>query len=70
MTDTTTESRLLAHDYRLQAADCREQSERFSNTHHKENWLKIARQWQYLAEVAESYYLGTIRHEARAHSSS
>jgi hypothetical protein len=43
-------------DYRLQAADCREQSERASNAHHKENWLKIAQQWQSLAETAEKYH--------------
>ena len=56
MTDTTTQSTRSAHAYRLQADDCREQSERASNPHHKQNWLKIAEQWQSLAEMAETYH--------------
>ena len=55
MTDTTAQSTRSAQDYRLEAADCREQSERAPNPHHKQNWLNIAEQWQSLAEMAETY---------------
>ena len=55
MADTITESLRTVDEYRRQAADCREQSERAPNPHHKENWLKIAGQWQNLAEMAKTY---------------
>jgi hypothetical protein len=51
MTDTITATVRSADEYRTQAADCREQSKRASNPHHKQNWLKIAVQWQNLAEM-------------------
>jgi hypothetical protein len=52
---TETEVRGAAENYRKQASDCREQSERAPNGAHKENWLHIARRWERLAEVAERY---------------
>jgi hypothetical protein len=55
MSDTLTATVHAADQYRKMAADCREQSERAPNSHHKENWLKIAGQWQNLAETAETY---------------
>ena len=55
MTDTITATVRSADEYRKQAADCREQSGRAPNPHHKENWLKIAGQWQNLAEMAETH---------------
>ena len=55
MTDITADNLLTASQCRRQAADCHEQSERAPNPHHKENWLKIAGQWQNLAEMAETY---------------
>ena len=55
MTDIVADNLLTANQYRKQAADCREQSERALNSHHKENWLKIAGQWQHMAEMAETY---------------
>ena len=55
MTDITADNLLTANQYRKQAADCREQSERALNSHHKESWLRIAVRWQNLAEMAETY---------------
>ena len=55
MTDTITATVRTADEYRRQAADCREQSERAPNPCHKENWLKIAGQWQHMAEMADAY---------------
>jgi hypothetical protein len=55
MTDTITATVRSADEYRIQAEDCREQSERAPNPHHKQNWLKIAVQWQNLAEMAEAH---------------
>jgi hypothetical protein len=55
MTDTITATVRSAVEYRTQAADCREQSERAPNPHHKQNWLNIAAQWQNLAEMAETH---------------
>jgi hypothetical protein len=55
MTDTITATVRSADEYRKQAADCREQSGRAPNQQHKENWLKIAAQWQNLAEMAETH---------------
>ena len=55
VTDVMADNLLTASQYRKQAADCREQSERALNFHHKENWLKIALRWQNLAEMAETY---------------
>jgi hypothetical protein len=55
MTDNINTTVRSADDYRTQAADCREQSERALNSHHKETWLKIAVRWQNLAEMAETY---------------
>ena len=54
MTDNINTAVRSADDYRTQAADCREQSERALNSHHKETWLKIAVRWQNLAEMAET----------------
>ena len=55
MTDIMADNLLTANQYRKQAADCREQSERAPNPRHKENWLKIAGKWQHMAEMAETY---------------
>ena len=41
MSDTLTATVHAADQYRKMAADCREQSERAPNSHHKENWLKL-----------------------------
>ena len=55
MTDIMADNLLTANQCRKQAADCREQSERALNSHHKESWLRIAVRWQNLAEMAETY---------------
>ena len=50
-----TQTLCLADEYRKKAADCREQSERAPNDSHVQNWLRIARQWDDLAEVADKH---------------
>src|SRR5262249_24903307 len=37
------------------AAECRELSERAAKACHRENWLKIAGEWEHLAEIAKRY---------------
>jgi hypothetical protein len=55
MTGTIIATVRSADEYRTQAADCREQSERAPDPYHKQNWLNIAAQWQNLAEMAETH---------------
>jgi hypothetical protein len=50
---TEANARKIANDYHKQAADCRKLSERASDQSHRENWLKIAGQWEHLAEIAD-----------------
>jgi hypothetical protein len=44
-----------ADEYRKQAADCRKHSECAAKPFHKEKWLKIAEEWDHLAQVADRY---------------
>ena len=64
-----TQTLKVADEYRKKAADCREQSERAPNHSHMQNWLRIASQWDDLAEVADKhssppapYLVGFPRH--------
>ena len=57
MTETTTLK--AADEYCTRAAECRELSERAAKRCHRENWLKIAGEWEHLAEIAK-------RHEGRS----
>src|SRR6476619_2806778 len=52
-----TQTLRMADEYRKMAADCREQSERAPNQSHMQNWLRIASQWDDLAEVADKHSL-------------
>jgi hypothetical protein len=42
-----------AQEYRRQAEECRLQAERSLSNDDKARWLKIAAQWQYMAESLE-----------------
>jgi hypothetical protein len=48
-----TNAQQRADQYRREAAQCREQAERSKREEDKASWLKLAAQWQRMAEEAD-----------------
>jgi hypothetical protein len=51
-----------ADQYRLAATQCREQAERSKRDEDKASWLKLAAQWQRMAEEADPSSRSGLQH--------